>query len=420
MLSTPRTRQAIQWGLIAIVTVMPFHAFLSVWLGLLFGHQAAWQSWKELLSLVLLLLTGWYLYRQPTALKRWQSPLWYSIAGFIAVAGVVTAITQPGIMAALFGAKTDLEPLVLCAIAAVVADQILVRRLTYSLLLTSAIVVALALAQIYLLPKDFLVQFGYNAQTIAPYMIVDPVLNNLRAFATLGGALQLGSFLILPLALTTALMVQRFRWWQPIMLLATVGALWHTHSRAAWGGAIVALGIVALLRLPSRWRLPFALGGTVALAVGLNLLIGLAAGSSSLQYYVFHGSLKETGFATSTELHGQAIEAGQRELLAKPLGQGLGTAGPASYQTDRPFIPESQYLQIGVELGFIGLALFIMLQLLLAAELLRGRPRPPIATALVAALGGVAVINLALHGWADSSTALVYWTIAGAYVGSRS
>lgn len=415
-----RLKSVIQWGLVAIVAVMPFHAFLSVWLGHLFGYQAAWQSWKELLTVVLTGLTVAYVWKRPETLQRLRAPLWYSVGAFAVVAVLVTVLVWPGLIAALFGAKTDLEPLVLFAIGAVVGDRALAQKLAQILLVTSAIVVGVALLQAYLLPREFLTAFGYGPDTIVPYMLVDPVLDNIRAFATLGGPLQLGSFLILPLALTAALMVRRFRWWQPIMLVATGLALWHTHSRAAWLAAIGALGVVALLRLPARWRLPFALGGVVSAALAIQLLISLSAGSTTLQYYLFHGSLQETGYDTSTELHGKAIETGQRELLKQPLGQGLGTAGPASFQTDEPLIPESQYLQIGIETGFAGLALYILIHVLLAWRLLATHARSPLATGLVAALAGIAVFNLALHGWADSSTALVYWTLAGVYIGSRS
>lgn len=413
-------RRLIQWGLVAIVAIMPFHAFLSVWLGSLIGYQAAWQSWKELLTIVLAGLTIWYIAKEPSALNRWKQPVWYAIAGFGVIAALVTAIAQPGLTATLFGAKTDLEPFVLCAIAAIVADKVLAQRLARILIITTAAVIGLALLQVYLLPKEFLTTFGYNANTIAPYMLVDPALEAVRAFSTLGGALQLGSFLVLPLAFVAALALRRFRWWHPIFLIAGSLALWHTHSRAAWIGGLVALGLVVLLRLPSKWRLPFTLAGVMVAAISLQILITLSAGSSTLQYYLFHGSLKDTGFATSTDLHGQAIEKGQQILLDNPMGMGLGTAGPASYQTETPIIPESQYLQIGIELGFAGLAMFILLQILLAIRLLKTANRSPLATGLLAGLAGVATINLALHGWADSSTALVYWTIAGAYLGSES
>ncbi|TAK89745.1 O-antigen ligase domain-containing protein [Patescibacteria group bacterium] len=418
--SSDSLRSTIQWGAVLIVAIMPFHAFLSVWLGSLFGHQAAWQSWKELLTLILVSLTVWYVYKNPGVLQRWRQPLWYAVAGFVAIATLVTLAAWPGATAAVFGAKTDLEPLVVAAIAAVVADPKLVQRLVKVLLATSAIVVTLALLQVYILPKEFLSGFGYSSSTITPYMLVDPALPAIRAFATLGGALQLGSFLLLPLALVAALMIRQFRWWQPIMLLATGMALWHTHSRAAWIGAIVAIGVIVILRLPSRWRLPSALIGIVTAAIGLNILISLSSSSSTLQYYLFHGSIKATGYQTSTELHGLAIQTGQQELLRQPLGQGLGTAGPASYHTDRPLIPESQYLQIGIETGFVGLALFLIIQIILALQLLKRHEHSPLATALVSSLAGIAVLNLALHGWADSSTALVYWAMAGAYIGAES
>ena len=55
MSTQPQSRLAttIQWGLVAVVGLMSIHAFLSVWLGSLIGHQSIIQAWKEVLLLIL-------------------------------------------------------------------------------------------------------------------------------------------------------------------------------------------------------------------------------------------------------------------------------------------------------------------------------------------------------------------------------
>ena len=40
--------QVIQLGLLVLVALMPFHAFLTTWLGSGLGHRSLLQGWKEL------------------------------------------------------------------------------------------------------------------------------------------------------------------------------------------------------------------------------------------------------------------------------------------------------------------------------------------------------------------------------------
>ena len=52
-------------GLIVLVGILPFHAFLATWLGHLFGSREIIQAWKEVL---ILLLAG------TAAVQLWQRP----------------------------------------------------------------------------------------------------------------------------------------------------------------------------------------------------------------------------------------------------------------------------------------------------------------------------------------------------------
>ncbi|HEX7260151.1 MAG TPA: hypothetical protein VF272_04450, partial [Candidatus Saccharimonadia bacterium] len=148
-----------------------------------------------------------------------------------------------------------------------------------------------------------------------------------------------------------------------------------------------------------------------------------------LQYYIFHQTTQETGIAASTEQHGTALQEGLKHVERHPEGQGLGSAGPASFRGDTPIIPESYYLQIAIEAGVLGLVLFCSGQILLGLRLWRlsagslGKYHEPWlrpgAGAAVAALTGIALLNLVLHGWTDSSTALIFWSFTGAVIGSK-
>jgi O-antigen ligase len=408
-----RALRICQWGVLLLVALMPFHAFLSVWAGHLLGHQVIWQSWKEAVLIILVGCSAYLVARKPDVRRRLHNPVVYAIGAFALIALIVTVLAMPTSKAILFGFKTDFEFLAAFVVGLLAGNRNLAQRLTKVVLISSGFVIGFGLLQIFFLPRDWLAQFGYGVSTILPYLKVDPVLDDVRVLSTLGGPNQLGSFLILPICLALALMIRGFKWWQPIVIAGGLLVEWHTYSRSGWLGLAVAMAITVLFLLPRNWRLPSLLGITVVAAIALNLLISHASGSSKLQYYVFHSGLNNTGISASTEQHGHATAAGVQAVKDHPWGQGLGTAGPASFYSPRPFIPESWYLQIAVETGILGLIAFVGIELALFWRLAHRSLHSAAIPAVMGALMGVSVVNFFLHGWADSSTALILWIYAG-------
>lgn len=409
--------RGMQIGLLLLLAIMPFHAFLSVWMGSLTGYQAVWQSWKELVALLLTGAAILYILKRPKVLKRLQHPMFYVLGGYTAISLLVTMATQPAFVAALYGVKTNLEFLVLFVISYLIGSQRLRTMALKIVIATGGVVIGFSLLQLFVLPPDFLRLFGYNQETILPYQLVDPAVEAIRISSTLGGPLQLGSFLLIPLSIMFAKLLQQPRWWQVIYLIAGLVALWGSHTRSAWLGLAVAVAIIGILRLPKPWRLPSLLAVVTTGALVLQLLITNAS-FGNLQYYLFHGSLQDTGIVTSTDQHAQAVERGVQLIQEQPLGYGLGSAGPASYQTAQPLIPESYYLQLGIEIGLIGAGLFIVFIALVGLQLLQIGKRDWLAYGMLGSLGGISVFNFFLHGWTDSSTAMVFWILTGILIGS--
>jgi O-antigen ligase len=411
-----RAHAIIGGGLIALVAIMPFHAFLSVWLGSLTGHQAIWQGWKELLTIILVICGGAIVARQPAARQRLSSSLNLTVLAFAGVALLVTIIDHPQLSGVAYGLKTDLEFLILFLLAQLVASRELKSQLIKIILITGSIVAVIGLALVTVLPHDLLAHFGYSAATITPFELINPAINAIRTPSTLGGPNQFGSFLIIPLCLAVGLMVRRFRWWQPFVIAVCVGGVWVSYSRIALIGAIVGLIVAVLTALPRR---QFWIAGIVSclLLVGAGIgIVSLSHGSSKLQYYVLHQSSSTTDKRASTTEHISSFSQGLNEISASPLGRGLGTAGPASYHSNHPFIPESYYLQIGIETGVVGLILFLAVIAQLFLQLLRCRPQEA-TPGVIGALVGISIVNLVLHGWADASTAFVFWILAGVVIG---
>jgi ABC-type multidrug transport system fused ATPase/permease subunit len=202
-------------------------------------------------------------------------------------------------------------------------------------------------------------------------------------------------------------------WRYGLFLAAALTVLFFSFSRSAWIGAI--LSIVALLflsRLSRRsQRIALAVIGSLAIA-GLILTITLRH-SPAYQNFVFHTQTQSSVKTTSNENHFMALKQGVNDLRHHPLGEGPGTAGPASLYNDHKIrLAENYFVQAGQETGWLGLLLFILINLGVGA-LLYVRRGDPLALSLFASLIGLTFVNLLWHAWTDDTLAYVWWGLAG-------
>ncbi|MBU2213476.1 hypothetical protein KJ996_02460, partial [Patescibacteria group bacterium] len=81
-----------------------------------------------------------------------------------------------------------------------------------------------------------------------------------------------------------------------------------------------------------------------------------------------------------------------------------------------PLLPENWYLQIGVELGLIGFAMFVtVIMFVLRALRIRDDNKEIFLIFL-----GISIAALFLHAWEDSAVAYTVWVMIAAAVGWES
>ncbi|HSX00860.1 MAG TPA: hypothetical protein VLF67_01345 [Candidatus Saccharimonas sp.] len=413
---TANLRRLIQTGLLVLLALMPFHAFLSVWLGSLTGHEAVIEAWKEVLLLVLAGAGAVLAATDPATRQRLNQPLVWLVAAYGAAGLLASWLGHPGWTALAFGLKTDYEFLLAFLLALIVAERRFIRAAIKVTLGAGAMVIVFGLLQATILPVNFLAQFGYSSATVVPYQTVGGSPDLIRFASTLGGPNQLGSYLIIILALGLAIGWRYRHWWLLGLTFAGGFVLLGTHSRAAWAGAALAAAVVAIGLLPASHR---RAGTAVIAALGAVLgaaLIWLLHISQTLRHYLLHGAPADGALSSDAE-HVQSLASGGYAVESGPLGHGLGTAGPAVFHTGQGIIIENYYLQIGYEAGWLGLGLLIALITATAGILMRRTTHHPAALALLAALAGISLDALVLPAWTDSTTALVFWVLAGAIIG---
>jgi hypothetical protein len=401
-------RRVIAGGLFVILAVMPFHAPLVLGLGHVLGHGAVWHAWKEALILALTLIAAWQVARVREWRQRLRPWLW-PLGTFVLMCLAVTLLQRSAPGNLLFGLKIDLEFLVAFVLAVLVGQRRSAERAVGIVVATSAAVGTIAIVQASAWP-DMLGWLGYGPATIRPYLYVDPTDHLRRVLSTLGGPNQLGGFMVLPLCLSLYALLKQRSWRHGALVVVLTVTLVESFSRSAWVGAVVALGVTAVLavRWPARWWV-----ATMAVSVALIVPGVWGASHTTGGWAVLaHLNPQSAMVYNSTAGHVEALLNGLDAVRRHPLGSGLGTAGPATSSTGHPLITESFYLQLAVETSVVGLLAFVVLLATLAVRLYRQRG-VSWSTPVLGALIGLSVVNAVLHGWADSSTALVFWTMAG-------
>jgi hypothetical protein len=406
-----------------ILLAMPFHAFLTVWGSSIFGHYIALRLWKEVL-LVFCIIGTLYLIATDHKIRTHtlsRRLVWLILSYMLlnAVWGLL-ALNQHdvGPKALGYGLIINLRFLAFFLVTWAVALRMSRLRSHWQwMVYWPAIgVAAFGLLQIFVLPHDFLRHFGYGQYTIPPFETINHNPDYIRIASTLRGANPLGAYLIIPISLLTVLLLSKKRrtWLQAGFLAELLVVLFFTFSRSAWIGAALSIGVILLFSVHSRPA------RRVTVAVIAGLMIAVAGATAIFQHdaryqnFIFHTQTDSPISQTSNEGHLAALEHGARDLERQPLGHGPGTAGPASvYNTERqPRIAENYFIQITQETGWLGLMLFVLINVGVG-YLLWLRRADPLALSLFASLIGLTFINLLSHAWTDDTLAYVWWGLAG-------
>ena len=411
----------------AIIILLPFHAFLTVWLSSVFGHYTILRLWKEFLLAIVTVKVG-YMIAIDSKLRRklLESRLNQAMLAYAAVTiiwGLAVLISHKVTTKAVgYGLIVNLRFIaffLVVWVAAVKAPKAFAnwpKWLWWSL----AVVVAFGLLQYFVLPYDFLRHFGYSDQTIFPYETINHDVAHERIFSTLRGANPLGAYLVLTLSLLAVTWKKQMKNWQTVLLAGGIGVLFMTFSRSAWIGFILSMGILIWCSLKSEKLKQKSL---LIASLGVIILAGVGFAlrhNTTLQDYLFHTNDKSTISTSSNEGHASALRGGVHDIATEPLGRGPGSAGPASvYNNNKVRIAENYFIQVGQETGWPGLFFFLLINLYLAAELW-SRRQDSLALGLFAALIGLTFVNLLSHAWADDTLAYMFWGLAAIAIAADS
>jgi hypothetical protein len=414
-----------------MLVTLPYYAFFSVWVGSGFNVYRGAEVAKDILILVLLGVT--------VLATPWSGLLAYLkqyklLVGLIGTYIALTIIY--GVYAFIMGGVT-FEALGFSLVSNLqfmtffIAVHLLFSchdlRLPWVkvVILPAVPVIIFGLLQQFVLPPRFLEHFGYSMFTILPFQYVDNDPSLLRVQSFLRGANPLGAYLTVIL-LTLAYQVRISKHARQRVVLAgllVLGTLvmFYTYSRSAWIGSVVACLLLWLIVRRSRG---FARHGLMLLAGIVTVVTVLAFEAGIAHHPVFQRAILHSDVSSLTEDTSNGIRASRikesiREVRGDVWGDGPGTAGPASvHNAPHPvFITENYYLQIALEVGIVGLVIFLGVVGLIAGELWKRR-ESGLSVVLFTSLVGVSIINMASHAWTDDTLGLLWWGLAGVAVSS--
>ena len=405
---------------LALLIVLPFHAFLTTWLGTEFGARDIFRSWKEIL-LVLMSVSAFWLFVKDTKLRTFalSYKLNWLIVAYIILNLLYAIFFSTEIDQELMGLKLNIGFLLVFLLTQIVgfyySDVSHLKLIIRIILFGSAAVAAFAVLQAWVLPPDFLTHFGYGPETIEPFLLIQDS-SEIRVISTLDGPSQLGQFLIFPIALSVFYFIKKRDYRYVILTVLLMAGQYVSHSRSAWIGAIIAVSIVVAMSVNRKTLTMLALLGLMISVLGAAIIIPRLDDSKNLQAIILHSNYEKSLTASSNSDHLILANRGLSEVKKTPFGRGPGTAGPASFLADevkRRIITENYYIQLAIELGVLGCLMFITIIVWLGRKLFAISRSHELAVPIFASLIALSFVGLLLHVWASTIVALIFWATAG-------
>jgi hypothetical protein len=213
--------------------------------------------------------------------------------------------------------------------------------------------------------------------------------------------------------LTVQLLQKKRQLGYQMLFIGSILVSAFTFSRSSWIGTFIACMIAIFISLKNnKLRLKFSIFLSVCL-----FMFGLAYVSLQHNYHFqnvfWHTQTNSPIKTTSDEGHLSAIKYGLEDVANNPMGQGAGSAGPASvYNENKVKLAENYYIQLAQEGGIIAVLLFMTI-VTGVGYILWTNHKDPLSLALFASLIGISIVNLFWHTWTDDTLAYVWWGMAG-------
>lgn len=312
------------------------------------------------------------------------------------------------------------------------------RSITRAFLVVATVVCGLAFVEYALQELWRIIWYEWFELVQYRYFVLestDPNIGVVQLRTVVAGRelLRAGSVLFLPFALgcygtlAVAVFAARLgrgaaRGVENLGLLLAGTAVLLTITRSAIFGMAVVVVLSLFRRSGSMTSRARAARVRFALIVTALVLVALPAAASLGVIDRFVGR----DDYSSNEEHREGVERGYQLLLDNPMGRGLATGAGVGQRAEVTgvAVTESQLLQIGTQLGVVGLGLWVLTALHVVVALRRAEHRAPpggdvrLLEGTRTALLGLLAAGLFLQIFTEFSLSWSMWILAGVALGS--
>lgn len=401
---------------------MPFHLFLSRWLSLYTGGLGQWDAAKDIVTLIGLILALIIAVHS----KLFKNRILIIIFGLCALYGLLHVLffifnrqgldQRSFVVATLYNGR--IFAYLFIGLVVSMTQKIQWRTVAKIILIVSTITCLFGLIQ-YFAPKDLMTHFGYSIERGAkPSFFIDDKPDFPRIMSTVRDPNSYGAYLILPITLLwVSVLKRKLPYVKGIALIGLHGvALLLTFSRGAWLGMVIA-GVASTLRVyRNQIKLFLRRYSLVAVILVACLLTGFLLFRNTYVYknVVLHSD-ESTVMADPNELRVQLQKQSLEKIKENPEGYGPGTAGLTSIGNPKgTFLTENYYLQIAIEVGVVGLALFLAVLCIVGIRIFAIHTMWSDIT--ISSLMAYVFIGFLIHLWSNEAVAAQWWLLAGLVV----
>lgn len=420
------------WLSCLLLAYMPFHIFLSQSVSLLTGGLEYWKIAKDLIVLVstpiiILILKSKRLLNQKiikTVLLIGSAYLLIHLTYFLLNS---TLDKQSTLLATVYNLRPIALLLIGIAGGYALESPDKLNKLAKLTLSISSLVALLAIIQ-YFLPKDILENFGYSiARGVKPIFYIDDKPNLPRVMSTIRDPNSLGAYLIVPITGLTVFIrkSKKVNYLWVFLLCLHLIALVLTFSRSAWVGLVLSVGCFLVIEYKNK--VGHINTKTIVFITALVLIVTstvfIAKNNYVVENVILHSD-ESTISNDPNELRAVFQKEAVLSILEKPQGYGPGTAGLVAISNPKGgLLTENYFLQIGYEVGLIGLALFCWIYAisLIGLKEIFSRQKNKLTTkfSLILFCSAVGYIPVALlnHLWSNEAVVGQWWVLTGIVIG---
>lgn len=402
---------------------MPFHVFITQWLSTFTGAISAWKIAKDILTALVTMFAICLVIKQGKTNRTFKWLLGLTVIYAILHATLWVIHSDIYRQSAILGFTYNLRVpsfLIIGYSAALLRPDLFARdAITKVVIAVGTVVAGLGVLQ-YFLPSDILTHFGYSvARGVKPNFFIDDNPAFPRVMSTLRDPNSLGAYLIVPMTLLVSRVfsnaTMRARLGYIVAWLTQFAALWLTFSRSALAAAGLSIGLFLAMRF---WHEALYFTRKYWVVLVALVIIGLGGLYAARNSYfeksiISHRTGAPKAQYDSNGFHWFFVKRGLEGIVRNPVGHGPGTAGLASIQNPNgSFLTENYYVQVGYEVGVIGLTIFVAINIYVYKMMFAKRTQE-LPAVLLASFWAYLVMNMLLHTWSNEAVACQWWILAG-------